>query len=132
MRRDVIAVGVGDKRQLFPVPRLEPKIPARQEDTAIVTHVDHQKLYLRNGSGETGIRAKSMEPVENRPTCHGVPRLRFAPLGMTLIWRGIDSAPQFPFRDSDEACDGNSFGPVVRRWCPRGGGRGEGASEGES
>src|SRR5205809_8119851 len=111
MRRDVIAVGVRDKRKGFPVPRVEPKILARQEDTAVVTHVDHQKLYLRNRRGETGIRAKP----ESRGESLDLPRGPSASLGMTLIWRGIDSTPQFPFRDSDEACDGNSDGPVVRR-----------------
>jgi hypothetical protein len=49
---------VGDKRERLSVPRVEPKIFSRQINTAVVTHIDHQKLYPRNSTGETGIRVR--------------------------------------------------------------------------
>ena len=56
MRRDVIAVGMRDKREWLSVPGIEPKSFVRQVNAPIVTNFDHGKFYPRNGADETGIR----------------------------------------------------------------------------
>jgi hypothetical protein len=57
MRRDVIAVGMRDKRKRLLIPGIEPNIFARQINTPVVANFDHGKFYLRNGGGETGIQS---------------------------------------------------------------------------
>lgn len=43
MWRNVIAVGVGNESKGFCVPRIEPEILRRQEQAAIIAHIDHAK-----------------------------------------------------------------------------------------
>ena len=60
MRRDVIAVGMGDKGEWLSVPRIEPKVFVRQINAAVVANFDHEKFYARNCTGETGIRVRRL------------------------------------------------------------------------
>src|ERR1700730_10135149 len=125
MRRDVIAVRMRDKREWLSVPRVEPKVVVRQIDAAVVTNFDHEKFYVRNCAGETGIRWIERSAL-------GVKKWREAAYSSTsragardppdsepaLISGCIDSVLQFPFHDSDEVCDDFSFSSSLRRQCP--------------
>ena len=44
MRRDVIAVGMRNKRKRLPVPGIKPKFFVRQIYATVVTNVDHAKI----------------------------------------------------------------------------------------
>ena len=105
MRRDVIAVGMRDKREWLSLPRIEPKAFVRQINAALVTNFDHKKFYALNRTGETGIRPHS---------AHG----------------SIDSALRFAFHDADEVFDDFSFGSGLGRQRP-GCGRAKALIEGE-
>ena len=59
MRRDVIAVGMRDKREWLSVPGIQPKVFLRQINAPVVANFDHKKFYPRNGARETGIRVRS-------------------------------------------------------------------------
>ena len=59
MRRDVIAVGMRDKRERLSIPGIEPKVFVRQINAAVVANFDHEKFYARNCAGDTGIRVHS-------------------------------------------------------------------------
>lgn len=85
MRRDVIAVGMRDKREWLSFPRIEPKVFERQINAPFVTNFDHKKFYVRNCVGETGIRFHAARGC-------------------------IDSALRFAFHDTDEVFDDFSFG----------------------
>ena len=45
VRRDVIAVRMGNKSERLRVPRIEPKILLRQINAALVSNIDHAKIY---------------------------------------------------------------------------------------
>ena len=46
MRRDMITVRVGNERETFSVPWVQPEIPLRQVNTALVANFDHAENYL--------------------------------------------------------------------------------------
>ena len=46
MRRDVVTVRVGNERETFSVPRVQPEIPLRQVNTALVANFDHAENYV--------------------------------------------------------------------------------------
>ena len=45
MWRDVIAVGMGNKREWLSVPGIQPKVFMRQINASIVANFDHEKFY---------------------------------------------------------------------------------------
>lgn len=46
MRRDVVTVRVGNERETFCVPWVQPEIPLRQVNTALVANFDHAENYF--------------------------------------------------------------------------------------
>ena len=46
VRRDVVTVSVGNERETFCVPWVQPEILLRQEDTAFVAHFNHAQNYF--------------------------------------------------------------------------------------
>src|SRR6476660_9021355 len=48
MRRDVVTVRVGNEGETFSVPWVQPEIPLRQVNAALVANFDHAKKLLRN------------------------------------------------------------------------------------
>src|ERR1044071_5827602 len=54
MRRDVIAVGMRNKREGLWVSGIKPKLFVRQKHPAVVTNVDHAKFYAQTCAGEAG------------------------------------------------------------------------------
>ena len=46
VRRDVVTVRVGNERETFSVPRVQPEIPSRQVNTALVANLDHAEIYF--------------------------------------------------------------------------------------
>ena len=46
MRRDVVTVRVGNERETFCVPRVQPEILLRQVNTALVANFDHAENYF--------------------------------------------------------------------------------------
>ena len=46
MRRDVVTVRVGNERETFSVPWVQPEIPLRQVNTALVANFDHAENYF--------------------------------------------------------------------------------------
>ena|SRR5262249_28927590 len=46
VRRDVIAVRVGNERETLWVPRIKPQILLRQVNTALVANFNHAKIYF--------------------------------------------------------------------------------------
>ena len=46
MRRDVVTVRVGNERETFSVPRVQPEIPLRQVNTALVANFNHAENYF--------------------------------------------------------------------------------------
>jgi hypothetical protein len=58
MRRDVIAVGMRNKREGLSIPWVEPKVFLWQINATFITNFDHQKFYPRNWVSETGIRVR--------------------------------------------------------------------------
>jgi len=46
VRRDVVAMGVGNEGEPFWVPRVQPEILLRQVNTALVANLDHAENYV--------------------------------------------------------------------------------------
>lgn len=50
MRRDVVAVRMGNEGETFAIPRIEPKVILRQVNTALVTNIYHVANLRSNHS----------------------------------------------------------------------------------
>ena len=63
MRRDVIAVGMRDKRERLRVPRIEPEIFAAADKRRARIELRSREIYARNDARETGIRVRAASAV---------------------------------------------------------------------
>src|SRR5947207_3468479 len=98
MRRDVIAVRVGNKRERLSIPGIKPDLFVRQIYAAVVTNVDHKKFYARNGPGETGFEVAPLAfalPV--RYSSFSMTRMKFATIFLlAAVSSGIALAAEAP------------------------------------
>jgi hypothetical protein len=98
MRRDVIAVGMRNKRERLSIPGIKPKVFVRQKHAAVVTNVDHKKFYARNCTGETRFESTQLAfALRVRYGSFSMTRMKFATIFLlAAVSSGIGLAVEAP------------------------------------